>query len=471
MTVLPYLGKVALIGRVNVGKSTLFNHLCGEAAIVSPIPGATRDRVYGRCSLPEGTWCELIDCGGYQGQTAADFWRQSRWAVAEAKLTLLLLDGAHGPSALDHELALWLKTSATPTAYIITKQDRPHLAAERCAEFFHAIPYLHQPLAISATTGGGLAELRHMLSQRLRELTKTTRAHHLPPGDTPFTATIVGKPNSGKSSLLNTLVSQERSCVSDVAGTTRDPVDVQVRFFGSDYRIFDTAGLRRRTKVDGELEQQSVAMSLQLIKQTHLTVLVVDGTCGFTDQDAKIARLAHSAFKPLIVVISKWDLVKNQDHHQQKNFLADLRARHLANASYVPIRFVSSVTKYGVTRLYSEMEKLVTMSLKRVPTAAANQALRRIVARRSPHLIKSCQRRTKFYYITQVTTSPPTFVIKCNVADAMKSSYKHYLEKSLRQELGFTHIPIRVFYRPKTAADRPPPPASRPRRDAHHRPG
>lgn len=462
---LPYLGKVALVGRVNVGKSTLFNRLCGGAAIVSPIPGATRDRVYGRCSLSGEAWCELIDCGGYQGQTSADFWRQSNRAIQEAKLALLLLDGAHGPSALDHELALQLKTSAMPTAYIITKQDQLHQTAERYAEFFHTIPFLHQPLAISATTGGGIGELRNMLSQRLRELSRTTRAHHRQGGASTAIA-IVGKPNSGKSSLLNTLVSQERSCVSDVAGTTRDPVDVQVRFFGSDYRIFDTAGVRRRTKVAGELEQQSVSLSLQLIQQTQLTVLVVDGTCGFTDQDAKIARLAHSAFKPLIVVVSKWDLVKNQDHHQQKHFLTDLRAGHLANASYVPIRFVSSVTKYGVARLYSEIEKLVTMSLKRVPTATANQALGRIVARRSPHLIKSCHRRTKFYYITQVTTAPPTFVIKCNVADAIKSSYKHYLEKSLRQELGFTHIPIRVFYRPKTAADRPPAPVRARRKEA-----
>ena len=448
-----YLGKVALIGRVNVGKSALFNQLCAAQAIVSPISGATRDRVYARCELGEHRWCEIVDCGGYQGMATADFWQQSKQAVAEAKLTLLLLDGGTGFCAMDDELGLWLKTQDVPTLYVITKQDRPAEIHLRSAEFYNAMCYLRDPLSISSTTGRGIRELKLALAQRLVGLAKKTEAHYRPPVQELFTVTLVGKPNSGKSSLMNTLVSQERSCVSAEAGTTRDPVDVHVRFFNNSYQIFDTAGVRRRTKVSGQLESQSVSMSLKLINQTQLTMLVVDATCGFTDQDAKIVRLAQKSFKPLVVVINKWDLVKNQDPQQQKHFLADLRAAHLASLSYVPIRFVSAVTKYGVTGLYTEMSKMVRQALMRVTTAQANRVLQQIVARKTPHLAKSFHRRIRFYYITQVTTAPPTFVIKCNVATALKPSYKSYLENRLRQELGFDCVPIRIFYRPKTAEE------------------
>lgn len=445
-----YLGKVALIGRVNVGKSSLFNTLSQSEVIVSPIPGATRDRVYGRCELGDGLWCEVIDCGGYAGMAEADFWQQSIKAIDEAKLTLFLLDGRSGFHPMDGELGLYLRRSGAEALYLITKQDRHDRQALNAGEFYNKMPYMTELIPVSATTGLGIKELKAHLKESLQKVKRKSTAHQKEVDRSSlFTACLVGKPNSGKSSLLNTLVSEERSCVSAEAGTTRDPVGVQVRFFQNSYRILDTAGVRRRTKVSGQLEKKSVTLSLKAIRESHLTLLIIDAQVGLTDQDAKIIRVAQKAFKPLVIVVSKWDLVKNQEPYQQKTTIQNMRRAHLANMPDTPIRFVSSVTKYGVSKLYAEMEKMVDMASKRVSTASANQALAAVVARRTPHLISSFQKRIKFYYITQVTVHPPTFVIKCNVADALRVSYRRYLEKALAKELGFHSIPLRFFYRSK----------------------
>ncbi|MCY4381436.1 MAG: ribosome biogenesis GTPase Der [Proteobacteria bacterium] len=480
-----YLGKVALIGRVNVGKSTLFNHLApskvifrslkkgglnkyrrsgrtrhmnSHGVIESPQPGATRDRLYGRCVLDDDHLCELIDCGGYEGATSVDYWQQSMVAIAESRLVLFLVDGSTQAHPLDLEIGLYLKKKQIPTIYIMTKQDNKLKANDNLGEFYNRMPYLRDLLPISATTGIGIAELKQRLVNQLCELGSQSqqkiRAHTSSLQKealldvSQLSVAIVGKPNSGKSSLLNALVSEQRSCVAPEAGTTRDPVDVEMKYYQKYYRIIDTAGVRRRTKVSGHLEKISVSLSLHAIQEAHMTILVIDAAIGMTDQDAKIAARALAAFKPLLIVISKWDLMKGSI--LQQDYTKNLRQRHLSSHRFVPITFISSVTKYGVSGLRRVMANLTQMAAKRVSTSLANQALQTIVAQQMPHVISSFHKRIKFYFITQVSVYPPTFVIKCNVATSLKESYKSYVSKSLQQELGFDQIPIRIFYRGKT---------------------
>ncbi|MCY4444200.1 MAG: ribosome biogenesis GTPase Der [Proteobacteria bacterium] len=449
-----YYGKVSLIGRVNVGKSKLFNRLTAQRRmIVSHEPGATRDRVYGTCRMGLGEW-SVIDSGGYETH---DFsyqpfgeelvWQQTEKALEESDLALLIMDGRHGFHVFDGELAQMLHRSSKPVMYVVNKVDDIRLADKYLSDFYNHLHQAEKIWPVSAASAAGLkvlvTEVEHVLSS-IQKPKKSTESEQPAPA-----IALIGRPNSGKSSLLNRLSSSQRSCVSDVAGTTRDLIDVATTYNYQNYTLVDTAGVRRRTKVDEGLERISVTLSIKAINQSDVCVLVIDAIQGFTDQDAKLVRLVMTAQKPLLVVINKWDLISDKSSNTLKHYEDNLRRHHLASMSFVPIRAVSALKNQRVHELFTIIETLVNMSSKRIPTAIVNRELMKITQARMPHLIKSFQKRVKFYYATQVSIKPPTFLIKCNVAHAIKDSYKSYIKASLQKALPFHLVTIRLIFRDK----------------------
>lgn len=502
--------KVLLMGRVNVGKSTLFNRLTkSRRMIVSSQPGATRDRVYGvlpqaRLGGPSGSpraTIEIIDCAGYE-PTAGIYqpfntplvWEQSRKALDQADGVLLVMDGLHGFHALDKELAVMALRLDLPVLFVVNKIDDASKKDRLLSDFYNQLPLLPSTplnattgelIAVSGTTAYGIPQLISAITEALSHAynlapvasssASTSRDDHTPSrqvddveehdhnsshelSEDPVPTTgvaIIGKPNSGKSSLLNRLTGAQRSCVSEIAGTTRDVVDVPTRYRGLSYTLFDTAGVRRRVKVKGYLEKTSVMLTLKTIRQSQITLLVIDALEGFTHQDAKLVHLALQEAKPLIVVINKRDLIPKEGSNTLAQYERNLRARYLASLSYLPIRFISALNNERVHQLYETIESMVQMSQKRVPTARVNEALEIITRKNPPHGQHAPGRRIKFYYITQVSVSPPTFLIKSNKpATSIYSSYKAYLESQLRKQLGLDHVPIRLMFKSKDEENR-----------------
>lgn len=451
--------KVLLIGRVNVGKSTLFNRLTrSRRMITTPIPGATRDRVYGWCQLTDTAW-QIIDSAGYEPKPGVFqpfdeplVWQQTRQALDEAHLALLIMDGLHGYHLQDRELALMLKKHSYPTLYVVSKVDDASREAALLTDFQNNLPHAEKIFAVSGTTAFGIPALVQHVSETLLHLEHKPHPANIPTAlhqkaEESLGVAIIGRPNSGKSSLLNRLVSAQRSCVSDVAGTTRDVVDAATRYHQQAYTLYDTAGVRRRTKVRGFLEKTSVTLSLQTIRRSQVTLLVVDAMEGFTHQDAKLAQLTIKEGKPIIVVINKRDLIPKEEANHLMQYEKNLRSRYLANLAFVPIRFISALKNERVHELYATIAMVAQMSQKRIATAQVNAALKEITQRKPPHSIGSSSRRLKLLYITQISVAPPTFLIKSNAPESVSSSYKSYLQTRLQKHLNLSHVPIRVFFR------------------------
>jgi GTP-binding protein len=437
---------VALVGRPNVGKSTLFNRLIGERrAIVQNEPGTTRDRVYGIAEWV-GAEFTVVDTGGLQDddemkpvstesetQIARETRDQAVAAIAEADVIVFMVDVTSGPTAGDYEIATMLRRADKPTLLAVNKADSVQ-RRENAFEFYEL--GLGEPIAVSAYHGNGTGDLLDRVVENLPE------AEEEPETEGPRIA-IVGRPNVGKSRLLNALLGQDRAIVSDVPGTTRDSLDTQIQWEGEPVTLIDTAGIRRRGRVEQGIERVSVMRSMRAIDRADVVVLVIDATEDFTAQDLHIAGYVEEQKKGLVVAVNKWDLIE-KDHSTMDEYRARAQ-RELDFMSYAPVVFISAKLGQRVGQVLETALSVLKEREKRVSTAALNKMLKDAVSKHQPPSRPG--KWLKFFYATQADVAPPTFIIFCNDPKQIHFSYRRYLENELRQTFGFEGTPLRISFR------------------------
>ena len=437
---------VALVGRPNVGKSTLFNRLIGERrAIVQNEPGTTRDRVYGTADWV-GAEFTVVDTGGLQdddelkrGSTesethiARETREQAVAAITEADVIIFMVDVTAGPTAGDYEIAGLLRRADKPTLLAVNKADSVQ-RRENAFEFYEL--GLGEPIAVSAYHGNGTGDLLDRVVENLPE------AEDEPETEGPRIA-IVGRPNVGKSRLLNALLGQDRAIVSDVPGTTRDSLDTQIQWEGQPITLVDTAGIRRRGRVEQGIERVSVMRSMRAIDRADVVVLVIDATEDFTAQDLHIAGYVEEQKKGLVVAVNKWDLIE-KDHSTMDEYRARAQ-RELDFMSYAPVVFISAKLGQRVGQVLETALTVLREREKRVSTAALNKMLKDAVSKHQPPSRPG--KWLKFFYATQADVAPPTFIIFCNDPKQIHFSYRRYLENELRQTFGFEGTPLRISFR------------------------
>ena len=432
---------VAIVGRPNVGKSMLFNKLTGRRmAIVEDTPGVTRDRIYGDCEW-NGRTFHLVDTGGIEPGTDSDMLkfmrRQAEIAIETADVIIMVTDVTVGLTAADSEVATMLKRSKKPVVVAVNKCDRVGAPDPEFYAFYGL--GLGDPVEVSAIHGHGTGDL---LDACVAEF---------PPEDDDeaeddrIKVAIVGKPNVGKSSLLNQILGQERVIVSNVAGTTRDAIDSDFENEFGKYCFIDTAGMRRKSKVDDAIEKYSNLRTISAIERADVCLILIDATEGVTEQDTKIAGLAHEAGKASILVVNKWDLVEKETNTMDK--MTDEVRRDLSYMTYAPVLFLSALTGQRVNKLYQLINEVVAQSAMRISTGMLNNVLEDATARVQPPSDKG--RRLKIYYMTQVGVKPPHFVAFCNDARLFHFSYQRYLENQLRAVFGLMGTPIKLTIRQK----------------------
>jgi GTP-binding protein len=431
---------VAIVGRPNVGKSTLFNRLLGrQLAIVEDLPGTTRDRLYA-----DTEWRQvpltLVDTGGLQPRGESDLMSLVRFqveeAVREADAIILLVDVTSGIAPPDYEIAELLRRSSKPVVLAVNKADNPRRRGE--AALFYELG-LGEPIPISAYHGLGISDL---MEQVLPHLPATPEPQV--PKEVVRLA-IVGRPNVGKSSLLNALLGQERAIVSETPGTTRDAIDTHLTWQGQDFLLIDTAGLRRRGRVGTGAEYYGTIRALRAIQRADLAVLILDAGEGIAAQDIHIAGYLHEARKGAIAVVNKWDLIpKGERREAAVSWERCLRERFRFMA-YLPFLFVSARFGTGVKRVLPLALRIAAERRRRVPTGALNQAVQRIVAAHQPP--SKGRRQLKVLYATQADTAPPTFVFFVNDKDLVHFSYHRYLENRLRETFGFAMTPLKLVFK------------------------
>lgn len=437
---------VAIVGRPNVGKSTLFNRLVGERrAIVDDMPGVTRDRNYAEAEWSDKKFL-LVDTGGMETDSADQLERsvqaQSRLAVAEADAVVFLFDGKAGLNPLDRDTVDELRRANKPIFFAVNKLDSQR-RGDNLYEFFAlGLDHLY---SISAEHGLGIQDLMDDVVSQLPESPESNG------GDSditvektrPLRVAIVGRPNVGKSTLINRLLGFERSVVDATPGTTRDSLDTPFELLGEPGILIDTAGIRRKARIDDRIEQFSVQRSLRAVDRGDLIIHVIDGPEGVTDQDAQILSYAVDRGKALVLAVNKWDVVSKSDGDSDK-YREEVNYR-LSFLDFAPIVFISAATGRGIRKLLQTAARVVHAYRKKVSTSALNQALQRVVRAHTPPLSQG--RAVKFYYGTQTRTSPPTFALFVNRPGAVHESYKKYLIHQLREDLGLEHAPIRLDLR------------------------
>ena len=432
---------VAIVGRPNVGKSHLFNKLTGRrTAIVEDTPGVTRDRLYGECDWNGRTFA-LVDTGGIEpegGSQMLQFMRrQAEIAIAGADVVILVTDVTVGLTAADSTVAAMLQRAKKPTVLAVNKCDSIGPVNPDIYEFYSL--GLGDPIEVSAVHGHGTGDL----------LDACVAA--FPPeeaeedDDERIKVAIVGKPNVGKSSLLNRILSEERTIVSDVPGTTRDAIDSDFENKWGKYRFIDTAGMRRKSKVDDAIERYSNLRSISAIERADVCLILIDAREGVTEQDTKIAGLAHEAGKASIIVVNKWDAVEKETNTMQK--MTEEVRRDLSYMTYAPVVFLSALTGARVDKLFEQIEAVANAAAMRITTGMLNGILEDATARVQPPTDKG--RRLKIYYITQAGVKPPHFVIFCNDARLFHFSYQRYIENQIRAVFGLVGTPIRITIRQK----------------------
>jgi GTPase len=446
------LPTVAIVGRPNVGKSTLFNRLVGERkAIVDDMPGVTRDRNYSEAEW-SGRKYLLVDTGGLENESVAALERsvqaQSRLAVGEADVVVFLLDGKSGLNPLDREAVDKLRRTNKPIFFAVNKLDSQR-RGDNLYEFFAL--GLDRLYAISAEHGLGISELMDDVIARLPKGAAESEdddSETVEERARPLRVAVVGRPNVGKSTLINRLLGFERSVVDSTPGTTRDSLDTPFELLGEPGILIDTAGIRRKARIDDRVEQFSVQRSLRAVDRGDLIIHLIDGPEGVTDQDAQILSYAVQRGKALLLAVNKWDLVSKSDRGSTEKYRDEVNY-HLSFLDFAPIAFISAATGHGVRKLLQTAVSVVQAYRRKVSTSALNQALQRIVRAHTPPLSQG--RSVKFYYGTQTRTSPPTFALFVNRPSAVKESYKKYLIHQLREDLGLEHAPIRLDLRPRRA--------------------
>ena len=431
---------VAIVGRPNVGKSALFNRLVGgRVAIVEDEPGVTRDRLYGECRW-RGRVFTVVDTGGIDPQATEDLAAQSRrhaeLAVQEADVVILVVDGQAGVHPLDQEVAQLLRHHGKPVLVAVNKIDDPSAPQAAAAyEFFEL--GLGDPIPVSALHGRNTGELLDRILALLPEAGAPEE------GLEPIRVAVVGRPNVGKSSLVNRLVGQERSIVSPIPGTTRDVVDIRIERDGTPFILLDTAGIRRRSRVDSPVERFSVLRAMRAIERCDVAVVVLDASQELSEQDRRIVGMVHEAGKGLVLVANKWDLVEKTA--QTMHIYEERYRRELSFADYAPIVFVSALTGRRVNEVLTLVETVANNAALRVRTGQLNEVLQDAVALRPPPADKGVQ--PKVYYGVQTGVKPPQFVLFCSHAEQLHFSYLRYLENRLREAFGFVGTPIRLHLR------------------------
>ena len=434
---------VAIVGRPNVGKSTLFNRLVGERrAIVEDMPGTTRDRVYGTTDWG-GLEFTIIDTGGLQDdqeietesltEIARNTRNQAQAAIDEADAIVFMVDAKAGLTSGDHEVADMLRRADKPTILAANKAESSE-RRDNSFEFYEL--GLGDPIAISAYHGTGTGDLLDKIVESLPEAEEEEEL------EGPRIA-IVGRPNVGKSRLLNSLLGQERSIVSDVPGTTRDSIDTQLTWAGQPLTLIDTAGIRRRGRVEQGVEQFSVIRSMRAIDRSDVVLLVIDATEDFTAQDLHIAGYVEEQKKGIVVVVNKWDLIEKDEKTMDE--FREKAKRQLDFIPYAPLVFVSAKFGQRVNQVLDTALMVVAERQKRVPTSALNTLLREAVSAHPPPSRPG--KWLKFYYATQADVAPPTFVFFCNDPAQLHFSYRRYIENKLRDAFAYTGTPIRLSFR------------------------
>ena len=433
---------VAIIGRPNVGKSMLFNKLTGQrTSIVEDTPGVTRDRIYGDCE-----WCgrtfSLVDTGGIEPGTDSDMLkfmrRQAEIGIELADAIIMVTDVRSGVTAADEDVATMLRKSGKPVALAVNKCDSIGPTNPDVYEFYSL--GIGDLFETSAVHGHGTGDLLDWVLENIPEDNGEEE------DDDIIKVAIVGKPNVGKSSLLNRILGEERVIVSNVAGTTRDAIDSYFENETGKYCFIDTAGMRRKSKVDDAIEKYSNMRSINAIDRADVCLILVDANEGVTEQDTKIAGLVHEAGKAAIIVVNKWDAVEDKETNTMKNMENDVR-QGLSYMLYAPVVFLSALTGQRVDKLFQVIQDVYAQNTKRITTGALNSVLADATARVQPPTDKG--RRLKIYYMTQASTKPPHFVIFCNDARLFHFSYQRYLENQIREVFGLMGTPVRITIRQK----------------------
>ena len=433
---------VAIIGRPNVGKSMLFNKLTGQrTSIVEDTPGVTRDRIYGDCE-----WCgrtfSLVDTGGIEPGTDSDMLkfmrRQAEIGIELADAIIMVTDVRSGVTAADEDVATMLRKSGKPVALAVNKCDSVGPTNPDVYEFYSL--GIGDLFETSAVHGHGTGDLLDWVLDNIPEDNGEEEEDDI------IKVAIVGKPNVGKSSLLNQILGEERVIVSNVAGTTRDAIDSYFENDTGKYCFIDTAGMRRKSKVDDAIEKYSNMRSINAIDRADVCLILVDANEGVTEQDTKIAGLVHEAGKAAIIVVNKWDAVEDKETNTMKNMETDVR-QGLSYMLYAPVVFLSALTGQRVDKLFQVIQDVYAQNTKRITTGALNSVLADATARVQPPTDKG--RRLKIYYMTQASTKPPHFVIFCNDARLFHFSYQRYLENQIREVFGLMGTPVRITIRQK----------------------
>ena len=433
---------VAIVGRPNVGKSMLFNKLTGQrTSIVEDTPGVTRDRIYGQCE-----WCgrtfSLVDTGGIEPGTDSDMLkfmrRQAEIGIELADAIIMVADVRSGVTAADQDVATMLRKSGKPVALAVNKCDSIGLVNPDAFEFYSL--GIGDLFETSAVHGHGTGDLLDWVLANIPENDEEEDDSDI------IKVAIVGKPNVGKSSLLNRILGEERVIVSNVAGTTRDAIDSYFENETGRYCFIDTAGMRRKSKVNDAIEKYSNMRSISAIDRADVCLILIDANDGVTEQDTKIAGLVHEAGKAAIIVVNKWDAVENKETNTMRDMEAQVR-NGLSYMLYAPVLFLSALTGSRVEKLFQLIQDVHTQNTSRITTGALNSVLADATARVQPPTDKG--RRLKIYYMTQAGTKPPHFVIFCNDARLFHFSYQRYLENQIREVFGLSGTPIRITIRQK----------------------
>ena len=433
---------VAIVGRPNVGKSTLFNIFANSRiSIVEDTPGVTRDRLYADTEWLDNEFM-MVDTGGIEimntDKIAVSIRQQAQIAIAEADVILFVCDARAGITHEDAEVAKMLRQSKKPIVLAINKADSPKQEME-IFEFYNL--GIGEPIPVSAANHLGLGDLLDAVVEKFPE----TSAYGEDGNEDEIKVALIGRPNVGKSSIFNTLVGEERSIVSDVAGTTRDAIDTPVIREGQKFLFIDTAGMRRKARIDEPIEKYSIIRSLRAVDRSDVVLMVIDAIDGVTEQDKKIAGYAHEAGKGIVLVVNKWDLY-DKDNTSTLRYTENLR-RELVFMQYAPVVFVSAMTKQRIHRLPEVIHYVAEQNAMRISTSVLNQVVEDAIAINPPPTEKG--QRLKILYATQVKIKPPTFVIFVNEPEIMHFSYQRYLENKLREAFGFEGTPLQMIMRGK----------------------
>ena len=432
---------VAIVGRPNVGKSTFFNYIVGKRiSIVEDTPGVTRDRVYA-----EGNWrgrsFTLVDTGGIEPESddviLSQMREQANLAIAMADVIVFVTDLKQGVTAADSDIALMLKKSKKPIILVCNKADNYGKIPDEIYEFYNL--GLGEPHRVSAVNAIGIGDVLDAIYDELPPQEENEN------DDETIKVAIIGKPNVGKSSLVNKILGENRVIVSNIAGTTRDAIDSEFENEFGKYVFIDTAGIRRKSKVSEKLEKYSVMRSLLAVERADVCLLMIDANEGVTEQDTKIAGEAHEAGKGIIIVVNKWDEYE-KDNNTVEQYKKDVYNK-LSYLSYAPILFISAKTGQRVNKLFEMINSVASQNALRVSTSVLNQVLNEAIAIVQPPTDKG--KRLRIFYMTQATTKPPTFVVFVNDKNLFHFSYERYLVNQIRKEFGLVGTPVRMIVREK----------------------